>query len=126
MEPVVRVRGLDHVVLKVADVERSLAWYTGVLGLPPERVDQWRRGEVLFPSVRIDAATVVDLLAGAPDGANVDHLCLEIEPVDLDALARSGALDVHAGPARLWGARGDGTGLFVRDPDGNVLELRWY
>jgi len=52
-----RVVGLDHVVLNVADVERSLAFYCGELGLAPERVDEWRRGEILFPSVRVDART---------------------------------------------------------------------
>ena len=53
-----RVTGLDHVVLNVADVERSLAFYCDELGLAPERVDEWRRGEVLFPSVRVDAHTI--------------------------------------------------------------------
>jgi catechol 2,3-dioxygenase-like lactoylglutathione lyase family enzyme len=122
----VRATGLDHVVLTVADVERSLAWYTGELGLVGVRVDEWRRGEVLFPSVRIDAATIIDLLAGERSGQNVDHLCLVIEAVDLDAVARSGAFDVVAGPSKLFGARGEGVGLYVRDPDGNVIELRHY
>ena len=122
----VRATGLDHVVLTVADVERSLAWYTGELGLVGVRVDEWRRGEVLFPSVRIDAATIIDLLAGERSGQNVDHLCLVIEAVDLDAVATSGAFDVVAGPSKLFGARGEGVGLYVRDPDGNVIELRHY
>jgi catechol 2,3-dioxygenase-like lactoylglutathione lyase family enzyme len=77
----VKVLGLDHIVLRVADVERSLAWYRDDLGLEPERVAEWRRGEVLFPSVRIDKTTGID---------------------------------------------GDGLGLYVRDPDGNVVELRHY
>jgi catechol 2,3-dioxygenase-like lactoylglutathione lyase family enzyme len=129
----VSVTGFDHLVLRVADVERSLAFYTGVLGLSGVRVDEWRAGAVLFPSVRIDAATILDLLA-APDEAaartdaarNVDHLCLVIEPCDLDALAASGAFEVVGGPAELFGARGLGRGLYVRDPDGNVVELRQY
>src|SRR5262245_44112847 len=83
----VRVVGFDHVVLVVADVERSLAWYCGELGLRGERVDDWRRGEVLFPSVRIDDHTLIDLLAGERTGTNADHLCLVIEPTDLVAIA---------------------------------------
>jgi catechol 2,3-dioxygenase-like lactoylglutathione lyase family enzyme len=122
----VRVVGLDHVVVKCADVERSLAWYSGVLGLPGERVEEWRRGEVLFPSVRVDATTVLDLFPMAPEGSNVDHVCLVVEPVDLAALKASGTFEVVDGPDRRWGAQGDATSLYVLDPDRNVVELRHY
>jgi catechol 2,3-dioxygenase-like lactoylglutathione lyase family enzyme len=123
-----RVVGFDHLVLVVADVERSLAWYCDELGLAPERVDEWRSGEILFPSVRIDETTLIDLLAGEPTGKNVDHLCLVIEPTDLAAIATSGRLDVVGeGPTDgLYGAQGFATSLYVRDPDGNVVELRLY
>jgi catechol 2,3-dioxygenase-like lactoylglutathione lyase family enzyme len=121
-----RVTGLDHVVLNVADVERSLAFYCGELGLAPERVDEWRRGEVLFPSVRVDAHTIIDLLAAPRTGENADHVCLVVEPLDLDAVKESGRFDVVDGPATRFGARGDGTSLYVRDPDGNTVELRHY
>ena len=121
-----RVVGLDHVVLNVADVERSLAFYCGELGLAPERVDEWRRGEILFPSVRVDARTIIDLLAVPRTGENADHLCLVVEPIDLDALKASGRFDVVDGPATRFGARGNGTSLYVQDPDGNTVELRYY
>jgi catechol 2,3-dioxygenase-like lactoylglutathione lyase family enzyme len=122
----VKAVGLDHVVLNVADVERSLAWYCDVLGLEGARVDEWRRGEVLFPSVRLDESTIIDLLQTERTGQNVDHVCLVVEPTDLDAVAASGDFDVVGGPGRLFGARGEGVGLYVRDPDGNVVELRHY
>jgi catechol 2,3-dioxygenase-like lactoylglutathione lyase family enzyme len=118
--------GFDHVVLTVADVERALSWYMRELGLEGVRVEEWRRGDVLFPSLRIDATTIIDLLPGERSGQNVDHLCLVVEPVDLDAVAASGDFDVVAGPSRLFGAQGEGVGLYVRDPDGNVIELRHY
>lgn len=121
-----RVTGLDHVVLVVRDVEASRRWYAEELGLAPERVDEWRRGEVLFPSVRVDERTVIDLLVGEPDGRNVDHIALVVGEVDLDELAASGRFDVVSGPADLWGAQGVGRGLYVRDPDGHVIELRSY
>jgi catechol 2,3-dioxygenase-like lactoylglutathione lyase family enzyme len=121
-----RVTGLDHVVLNVGDVERSLAFYCDELGLAPERVDQWRRGEILFPSVRIDAHTIIDLLAAPRTGENADHLCLVVEPVDLAAIRDSGRFQVVDGPAIRFGARGDGTSLYVQDPDGNTVELRHY
>ena len=121
-----RIVGLDHVVLNVADVERSLAFYCGELGLAPERVDEWRRGEILFPSVRVDAGTIIDLLAVPRTGENADHLCLVVEPLDLDALKASGRFEVVDGPATRFGARGNGTSLYVKDPDGNTVELRYY
>jgi catechol 2,3-dioxygenase-like lactoylglutathione lyase family enzyme len=121
-----RVVGLDHVVLNVADVERSLTFYCDALGLAPERVDEWRRGEILFPSVRIDASTIIDLLAVPRTGENADHLCLVVEPVDLEAVRASGRFDVVDGPATRFGARGNGTSLYVSDPDGNTVELRHY
>jgi catechol 2,3-dioxygenase-like lactoylglutathione lyase family enzyme len=123
-----RAIGFDHLVLNVADVDRSLAWYCGELGLEAERVDEWRRGEALFPSVRIDDTTLIDLLGAERGGQNVDHLCLVIEPTDLDELAASGRFDVVGeGPADgLYGAQGFARSLYVRDPDGNVVELRSY
>jgi catechol 2,3-dioxygenase-like lactoylglutathione lyase family enzyme len=121
-----RVTGLDHVVLNVADVERSLAFYCDDLGLAPERVKEWRGGEVLFPSVRVDESTIIDLLATPRTGENADHLCLVVEPVDLEAVKVSGRFEVVDGPATRFGARGDGTSLYVKDPDGNTVELRYY
>jgi catechol 2,3-dioxygenase-like lactoylglutathione lyase family enzyme len=124
--PVVRAVGLDHVVLNVSDVERTLAWYCDELGLEGVRVEEWRRGEAPFPSARVDRATIIDIVAAERTGTNVDHICLEIEPIELEALAASDRFDVVSGPARLFGARGDGVGIYVRDPDGNVVELRHY
>ncbi len=124
--PAVRVTGLDHVVVMVADPERALDFYCGLLGGTPERADEWRRGEVFFPSVRLDATTIIDLFPAAPEGRNMDHLCLVVEVTDLQALAGSGRFDVVGGPAELFGAQGQGQGLYVRDPDGNVVELRHY
>lgn len=121
-----QVQAFDHVVLNVADVERSLAWYCDELGLVPERVAEWRRGEVPFPSVRVDEGTVIDLVASPPSGRNMDHLCLVVAPLDLETLKASGRFTVVDGPASRRGARGMATSLYVLDPDGNVVELRHY
>ena len=122
------VRALDHVVLNCADVEASLRWYCDELGLEPVRVEEWRTGAAPFPSVRIDAHTIIDLVAARRTGVNVDHLCVVVDPVDLRALAASGGFVVVGdGPVRgLFGARGYATSLYVRDPDGNTVELRTY
>jgi catechol 2,3-dioxygenase-like lactoylglutathione lyase family enzyme len=124
--PAVLVTALDHVVLNVTDVERSLAFYLGELGLAPVRLAEWRAGAVAFPSVRVDPGTIIDLIAAPRTGTNVDHLCLVVARTDLAALAASGRLPVLAGPSPRFGARGEGTSLYVRDPDGNTVELRCY
>jgi len=129
---IVQVVGLDHVVLRCADIEASLAFYCNELGLAPDRVEAWRRGEVLFPSARIDATTLIDLFptpgdqVGPGDGAghNMEHVCLVIRAADLDALA------AHFPNSRradgLYGAQGLASSLYVHDPDGNTVELRSY
>ena len=123
----IQILGLDHIVLISADVEASLAFYTGTLGLAGDRVEEWRRGEVPFPSVRIGPTTIIDLFPGEPDGRNLDHVCLTIEPTDLRALADSGVVTVVRGPTdHLFGAQGYATSLYIADPDGTTVELRSY
>lgn len=121
-----RVHELDHIVLTTPDVERSLAFYAELLGLPGVRVEQWRAGEVPFPSVRINDGTIIDLQHGQRSGENMDHLCLVVDPDDVDAVASDPRFDVLTGPVRRFGARGDGRSVYVRDPDGNTVELRSY
>ncbi|MFI5525707.1 VOC family protein [Streptomyces platensis] len=121
-----RVTGFDHLVLNVADIERSLAFYCGPLGLEPVRVDEWRAGAVSFPSVRVSPTTIIDLIHGPREGSNVDHLCLVVEPVDWQEVIDSGEFTVVDGPGPRFGARGEGQSLYVSDPDGNTVELRWY
>ena len=59
-QPLVKITEMDHIVLRVKDVEESLRFYTEVLGMKSERVDQWRAGEIRFPSARINADTIID------------------------------------------------------------------
>ena len=121
-----KVRGVDHYVLSVPDVEAVIAWYRDELGLVPERLDEWRRGEVLFASLRITDTTLIDVFQADRTGTNVDHVALVVDGVDLDELAASGRFEVDMGPADLWGAQGTGRGLYIRDPAGNRVELRTY
>ncbi|MEX0848137.1 MAG: VOC family protein [Ilumatobacteraceae bacterium] len=120
------VIGFDHLVLVCADVERTLAWYLEELGLEPVRVDEWRAGRAPFPSARVDEGTIIDFIGGTPADGRLDHLCLVVREVDLDAVKASGRFDVVGGPATRYGARGNGRSLYVRDPDGAVVELRYY
>lgn len=121
-----RVTGLDHVVLKVSDMERSVTWYTDVLGLEAVRLAEWRRGEAPFVSMRLDPATIIDLQLGEVTGVNVDHIALVVEGVDLGELVASGRFGNVAPPRSLYGARGVGEGVYVKDPDGHTVELRTY
>lgn len=123
----VKVIGHDHIVLNVADPERSLAWYRDLLGLRSEREEQWRAGEVPFLSLRIDAGTLIDLIGAERSGDSIDHFSLRVaDDTDLEAVAASGQFDVVAGPMRIWGALGHGLAIYVRDPDGNTVELKHY
>ncbi|MGQ0574858.1 MAG: VOC family protein [Pseudonocardia sp.] len=117
-----RVLGLDHLVLVSPDPERLIAWYVDVLGLGTERLERWRRGEVPFASLRVDATTILDVQRGDRSGVNVDHLALVVD-ADLTALAEAHGVP---GPRSLFGARGQGQGIYLRDPDGNGVELRTY
>jgi catechol 2,3-dioxygenase-like lactoylglutathione lyase family enzyme len=121
---VAKVVGLDHIVFRCADIERSLTFFTEQLGLEAERVGEWRRGEAPFPSVRITPTTIIDLFGGGADGTNVDHVCLVIEPADLDAIAASFPDAQRAD--HLFGAQGYASSVYVHDPDGNTIELRSY
>jgi catechol 2,3-dioxygenase-like lactoylglutathione lyase family enzyme len=118
--------GLDHMVLNVADAERSLGYYTGALGLAGERVEEWRRGEAPFPSVRINETTIIDLFVSARRGENLDHFCLVLPAAAWDEMVASRRIEILRGPSHVFGARGIGVSVYTLDPDGNTVELRHY
>jgi catechol 2,3-dioxygenase-like lactoylglutathione lyase family enzyme len=123
------VQGFDHLVLRCIDVETTLAWYVGRLGMPPVRVDEWRSGLVPFPSVRVDEGTIIDLVPAADvddAGGHLDHICLVVGPDDVDAVATDPAFNVVDGPGPRFGARGIANSVYVTDPDGLTVEFRAY
>jgi catechol 2,3-dioxygenase-like lactoylglutathione lyase family enzyme len=129
----VRVLGIDHVVLRVVDVERSLGFYCDVLGCHVERrldalgLIQLRAGSSLIDLV--DVASPLGRAGGpppSPQGRNVDHVALRIEPFDEEPL-RSHLLGHGVEPGEVaprYGAEGTGPSMYVHDPDGNVIELK--
>jgi catechol 2,3-dioxygenase-like lactoylglutathione lyase family enzyme len=134
-QPLVKITEMDHIVLRVKDVETSLRFYTQVLGMPAERVEQWRAGEIRFPSARLNADTIIDFFAsdqepiGREGAKNQDHYCMVIEPTDMEELKAKFegiGVDIQAGPGKRWGSHGDGISLYIYDPDDNVVELRHY
>ncbi len=135
----IKVTELDHIVLNVGDIHRSLKFYTDVLGLQAERLDEFKAGKVGFPSVRINGDTIIDLFPtpGARDAdnqtekrqGNLNHFCMVVEQQDFSGivgyLAQHG-ITVREGPISRWGARGRATSVYFLDPDGNEVEIRCY
>jgi len=127
------IRGADHIVLSVTDIDRSLAFYHGLLGLKIEREAQFRAGSIGFVSVRVDDRFVIDLFPRKPEGTgtvnNMDHFCLVTDEEDLaplrDTLEREGVPIVSDLKSR-WGAQGTTMSIYVADPDGNKVEIRTY
>src|SRR6266511_348098 len=106
------VLALDHVVLIVEDVERSLAWYSRHAGLTSVNVEEWRQGKAFFPSLRVDANTIIDFVPGevGSDRGHVDHICFVVSADDLADLAEHPELEVVDQGERS-GARGMGNSI---------------
>ena len=127
------ILGLDHVVLRVHDIQRMVRFYCDVLGCSVERVQerfgltQLRAGESLIDLVALDGELGRRGGAGpGKEGRNVDHFCLRIEPFDAAMLAAHlAAHGVSAEEARMrFGADGYGPSIYLTDPEGNTVELK--
>jgi glyoxylase I family protein len=127
------VRGLDHLVLRVAKLEQTLDFYRDVLGCSVERrqdalgLIQLRAGSSLIDLVPVDGqlGRLGGKAAGA-EGRNLDHFCLRIDPFDEAAIRRHlEANGVSAGPTQArYGAEGEGPSIYIADPEGNTVELK--
>ncbi len=129
----IRVKGLDHVVLRVVDVDRAIRFYGEVLGCAVE----WRRDDIGLVHLRAGACQIdlVDIAGeiGAKGGGaptekerNVDHFCLNMEHFDEAAIrAHLEAQGIEMGEVvRRFGAEGNGPSTYIQDPDGNTVELK--
>lgn len=130
----IRVHAIDHVVLRTDNVEEMVRFYSSVLGceverqLPPETgLTQLRAGKSLIDIVSVDGS--LGRAGGGPPvkGENtLDHFCLQIEPVSenylLDWLRSMGV--EHGDFEERYGAEGFGPSVYIKDPDGNTVELR--
>ena len=132
MSDALRIVGLDHVVLRVRDLEAALRFWCGALGCSEERrsdalgLVQLRAGRSLIDLVPVDSP--LGRAGGPPpgEGRNVDHVALRLERFDPGALAAHlRAHGVEPGDVSpRYGAEGMGPSMYVRDPDGNVVELK--
>ncbi|MDP3759378.1 MAG: VOC family protein [Ramlibacter sp.] len=128
-----RILQLDHVVLRVQDLATMLRFYTEVLGCTLERAQdelglyQLRAGASLIDLVTVDGK--LGRAAGPapnPEGRNMDHFCLRIDPFEGEAL-RAWLSGRGADPGQVverFGAEGEGPSLYLSDPEGNVVELK--
>ena len=134
---------IDHVVLWSDDPVRAVEFYTRVVGLTPVRFDEFRAGTAPFPSVRVSDASIIDVMArvaapmvdaisggDASAGHRVNHVCLamsETEFTDLRARLEKHGVPVSSFAEQSFGARGLAPKAFYfRDPDGNIVEARYY
>lgn len=132
--PPFTVARIDHIVLRVADLERSARFYDDVLGLVVER----RRDDLGLLQLRA-GASIIDLVSldGAlgskggrgpgVEGRNMDHVCLRIDPFDADRFTTffaSQGVNLVGRAAQNFGAEGAGPSLYIADPDGNIIELK--
>ena len=127
------VRNLDHIVLRVSNLERMLRFYLHVLGCTMEKTQeelglyQVRAGASLIDLVTIDGK--LGRAGGAapgPEGRNLDHFCLRVEPYDEAAIrAHLQAHGVTPGESgSRYGAEGEGPSIYLRDPEANMIELK--
>ena len=124
--------GIDHVVLRVRNLDTMLAFYRDTLGCAVERelgigLVQLRAGASLIDLVPVESE--LGRKGGGPPGAearNMDHFCVQVEPFDEAAIREAFASrGYRAGPVEArYGARGDGPSIYVEDPEGNTVELK--
>jgi glyoxylase I family protein len=129
----IKIREIDHVVLRVIDLPKMLDFYCRVLGCVVERCQdelglvQLRAGRSLIDLVTV--AGPLGVTGGAGPGAtgrNMDHFCLRVEPFDAAAIREFLTTNgVAAGDvASRYGAEGQGPSLYLSDPEGNTVELK--
>lgn len=127
------VIGIDHLVLRVGDVDRSADFYCTYLGAIREHDELWKSGDRNFLSLRIGSA-LLDLTPANEPGAvgnrGVAHICLEVTgaaPEVVRTLLESEEILVESSVSQSRvGARGPGPSLYLTDPDGYRIELKWY
>lgn len=129
----IRIQKIDHIVLRVVDVDKMLRFYCDVLGCEIARRNEelglihLRAGDALIDLVSLDGKLgSAGGAAPGKEGRNLDHFCLRIEPFD-EAEIRS-HLERHghsAGPVeKRYGAQGEGPSMYLTDPEGNVVEFK--
>lgn len=128
-----RISHLDHIVLRVTDLDAMTRFYCDVLGCTVERRQeeigllQLRAGACLVDMVPVDGKLGrMGGAAAAVEGHNLDHFCFRVEPFDAEAIrAHLAAHGVAAGPVETrYGAEGEGPSLYLQDPEGNTVELK--
>lgn len=130
----IEIAGIDHIVLRTSRLEEMLQFYGTVLGCPVERelspefgLVQLRAGNALIDLVIVDSE-LGRMGGGPPTGGdnNMDHFCLQISPLpETEIIRYLESCGIEAGPfERRYGAQGFGNSIYLKDPEGNTVELR--
>ena len=127
------IDGLDHLVINVADVETSVAWYQRVLGMTRQDTPgKPVRTSVHFGQQKINlrpvSASKIDWFTGNNAAAGSDDLCFitQSKPEDVVAHLKACNVPVEVGPVKRLGAQGDMMSVYCRDPDENLIEIATY
>jgi glyoxylase I family protein len=128
-----KIQDIDHIVLRVIDLERMIDFYSNVLGCQVE----WRRPDLGLVHMRAGSAMIdfvpvdgkLGSLGGAPpgkEGRNMDHVCLRVSPFDVgDVVDHLNSHGARVGEIRpRFGAEGEGVSIYVYDPEDNLVELK--
>jgi catechol 2,3-dioxygenase-like lactoylglutathione lyase family enzyme len=127
-----KITAADHANWRVRDLEASLRFYRDVLGLTPFGLEEYHRGERPLVSLRVTEDFILHLTPTTEDfepDAGYDHLALLVEGTERDELAvylESRGFEIEKKFDSITGARGEGPALYVRDPDGYRIELKFY
>jgi catechol 2,3-dioxygenase-like lactoylglutathione lyase family enzyme len=130
----ITIAALDHFVLRVRDLGASLEFYRDLLGLPIEFLDEYRAGTRPFVSARVGGQLLdlvpdssYDPVAGMNAGGFM-HLCVRVtRPSMVELIPTLKARNVELiddQPVPRMGATGLGLSIYVRDPDGYIVELK--
>ncbi|ABA57086.1 Glyoxalase/bleomycin resistance protein/dioxygenase [Nitrosococcus oceani ATCC 19707] len=129
---------MDHIVLNVEDSKNMMAFYSKILMFAPERLEEYDAGKVPFPSIRLNSNTIIDLFPkkmwqkdarDEQSSENLNHFCIALSKGTWQELLerlKANNINIQEGPVPRWGAHGTGTSIYFQDPEGNLIEARYY
>ena len=129
----------DHLGLHVRKMSCMINFYTNILGLQVERLQEYQSGEASFPVIRLSSNCIIDLMPIDKISKdknnlvghikNMHHFCIAVSFDEWEIINKNIAkhkVILEKGPVLFTGAQGKGTSFFIRDPENNLVELKYY